>query len=217
MTDANMAVNNPEDELQLEDLKTEVESSEVEERKELTDDEKEERSKRIAALNMELPQAVAGGKPSWALVPSGFKFPRGKQIIFLKFKSAWTDTPWKGDPIVDPETGEPERDEKGNPVLYRQCICWPLNLADKKLAFGRSMQDPNRVADELARQMIRAIDGVQTDLAVVQNNGIEVFWNELGEKCRGLLIRIYTRLHVMDVDDTRDFLENCVAVRSTAS
>lgn len=168
-------------------------------------------------LNIGLPTAEAGGAPPWVLLPTGLKFPRGKQVLFVKFKSSWTDAPWKGESIVDAATGETEVDANGKEVLYRQCIIWPINTADKKLAYGRAQRDPNRAADELAKQMMRAHDGIECDWGVVRANGVEAFWNELGEKCRGLLLRIFTQLHVLDTSSTSDFLTNCIEVRSTGS
>lgn len=168
------------------------------------------------ALKINLPKPTADGMPRWAKVPTGFAFPRGKQVLFLKFKSKWTDTPWKGEPILDPETGGNEKDpETGEDVLYRQCVVWPINSPDKKLALGRAMRDPNRAADEMAKQMIRVADGVEADWTITTAQGIEMFWNELGEKCRGLLLRIFSQLHVLDQDNTKDFLANCIEARST--
>jgi hypothetical protein len=168
-------------------------------------------------LRVALPEATAGAAPAWVKLPPGFVFPRGKQIIFMRFKAIHTDTPWKGEPVPGPDGEGFEVDQNGKPVLYRQCVCWPINTADKKLALGRAQRDPNRAADELAKQMVRVHDGVEADWAVVRTNGVEMFWNELGEKCRGLLLRIFTQLHVLDTDGTRDFLQNCIEVRSTGS
>lgn len=168
-------------------------------------------------LKVKLPTPRAGGAPPWVMLPDGFRFPREKQVLFLRFKSAWTDAPWKGEPMIDPATGSHEIDENGEVVLYRQCVCWPINTADKKLAIARAQRDPNRAGDELAKQMIRVHDGLESDWGVVRGNGIEMFWNELGEKCRHLVTRIFTQLHVLDTNGTRDFLTNCIEVRSTGS
>lgn len=174
-------------------------------------------AKAASMLSMGLPEAKHEGAPLWVVIPPNFKFPRGKQVLFLRFKATWTDTPWKGEPIDDPATGKPEVDAFGKPVLYRHCICWPVNTADKKLALGRAQRDPNRAADELAKQMIRVHDGFEADWAVARANGVEAFWNEIGERCRTLLIRVFSQLHVLDMDSTRDFLQNCIEVRSTGS
>ena len=70
-------------------------------------------------LRIELPEVLQDGAPYWARIPPNFVFPRGKQVIFMRFKSDWTDAPWKGEPIVDPETGSVEVDAHGKAVLYR--------------------------------------------------------------------------------------------------
>lgn len=178
-------------------------------------DESEAAAKAASILSMQLPVPEAGGKPAWVNVPEGFTFPRGKQVLFMKFKSAWTDAPWKGKTILDPATGANEIDANGKDVLYRQCVIWPINTADKKLALSRASRDPNRAADELTKQMVRVHDGLEADWAVVRANGVEMFWNELGERCRGLLTRVFTQLHVLDIDSTRDFLANCIEARAT--
>jgi hypothetical protein len=166
---------------------------------------------------LELPEAEHGAAPHWVKLPPGFTFPRGKQVLFVKFKSKWTDAPWKGEPIKDPVTGIREVDEQGRVVLYRQCVVWPINVADKKLALGRSQRDANRVGDELAKQMVRVHDGVEADWSTVRTGGIEMFWNELGERCRRLMHMMFNKLHVLDTSEQRDFLQNCIEVRSTGS
>ena len=170
---------------------------------------------------LHLPKATAEGMPPWCIVPDGFQFPRGKQVLFLRFKSSWTDAPWKGEPMMDPATGkamvEDPSDPNAEPILWRQCIVWPINTADKKLALGRAQRDPNKAGDEMCKQMIRCADGIQSDWAVVRQTGVEMFWNELGERCRGLMTRMFTQLHVLDTDATSDFLQNCIEVRSTGT
>lgn len=169
------------------------------------------------AMHVNLPAPTSGGAPPWVVMPPGLKFPRGKQVFFVKFKSSWTDAPWIGESIINPATGKTEVDAYGKEVTYRQCIIWPINTADKKLALGRAQRDPNRAGDELAKQMIRAHDGNECDWGTVRANGVEMFWNELGEKCRALLLRLFTQLHVLDTESTSDFLTNCIEVRSTGS
>lgn len=178
------------------------------------------------AAEFTVPPAQEGGAPAWVKIPSGFVFPRGKQFLFVRFKSSWTDTPLKGEPVMDPETGEveadliPYTDDDGNmavrkePILYRQCICIPLNVADKKFAIGRSQGDANRMVDELTKQMIRACDGAEADWAMGAGPH-DIFWNEIGEKCRALLTRMFNKLHILPMEETQDFLQRCVVVRSS--
>lgn len=169
----------------------------------------------------DIPAPARGGAPVWANLPPNFKFPRGKTLMFLKFRADWTDTPLKGDPIIDQngdvvtETKHVNGEEVTTPILWRQCVVWPLNVGDKKLALGRGMGDVYRTQEELARQMIRVADGEAVDWSGA--GSFDIWWEDLGEKCRGLLIRIYNRLHVMDVEATTDFLQNCVEVRTSGS
>lgn len=183
------------------------------------DDEPEKEEPEAKRAVFDIPDAAPGGLPPWVLVPDGFRFPRGKSLIFTRFKSSWTDTPWKGEPIIDPKTGKPyvehRPDGSEKVILWRQCVCWQLSVGDKRLAIGRSMGDFQRAADEMTRQMIRIADGNRIDWT--EGGYVEVFWNEIGERCRGLLNRIFNRLHVLDVESTADFLQNCIEVRSSNS
>lgn len=143
----------------------------------------------------EIPDARAGGAPPWAKIPAGFKFPRGRQVAFLRFRAEWTDTPWKGD---------------------RQAIVWTLTDADEKVALGRATGDVNRAASELSKQMLRAIDGHEVDWGGTPGPGnVDRWWTEIGGKCRQILVRVYTQLHVLSEEERADFFENCIEVRST--
>lgn len=180
------------------------------------------------AASFRVPKAKEGGAPPWVNIPQGFSFPRGKQFLFVRFKSEWTDTSWKGEPVIDPATGKNEveqvsyvddegRDQvREDVILYRQCICWPMNVADNKFAIGRAMGDANLVTDELTKQMIRVCDGVEADWAL-GSGAQDVFWNEIGARCRALLTRMFSKLHMLGMEDTQDFLDRCVEVRTGAS
>ena len=142
-----------------------------------------------------LPLPTEGAAPDWAMVPKDLRWPKGRQVLFVRFRADMTDTRWKGE---------------------RQAILWPISMGDKKLALGRCGGDPNRLSDELARSMVRAIDGL-----VVDNTGtpgpanLDAWWDEIGEKCRSMLQRIFVQLHVVTRDEAADFFESCVAVRIT--
>lgn len=141
-----------------------------------------------------LPEATQGGAPPWVKIPEGFKFPRGRQIAFVRFRAEWTDTP---------EAGE------------RQAILWALTDADEKIALSRAMGDVNRAAGELAKQMVRAIDGYVSDWTGANGPAnIDQWWNAIGGRCRGMLIRIFTQLHVLNEDERKDFFEHCIALRT---
>lgn len=148
-----------------------------------------------AASNRELvlPEATQTGAPPWATVPPGIQFPRGRQVLFVRFRAGLTETKWKGD---------------------RQAILWSISTGDKKLALGRALGDPNRLSDEMTRRMVRAIDGVLVDETGMPGAGnLDVWWDEIGEKCRSQLSRIFVQLHVISRDEAVDFFENCIAVR----
>lgn len=152
----------------------------------------------------DIPEAKAGGAPAWVRVPKGFKFPKGRQIIFVRFRAEWTDTPEYGHGMSD------------QPGRWRQCIIWPLSDADEKHALNRAMGDINRAPGQLAKQMVRAIDGHEADFGGSPSPGnIDRWWDQIGGRCRGQLIRLYTQLHVLGRDEQKLFFESCVAVRST--
>lgn len=134
--------------------------------------------------------------PPWAKVPATLKMPVGRQVQFLKFKAEWTDTPTKGE---------------------RQCIVWNLTDADEKLALKRARGDGSRALAELAKQTIRAIDGVKTDWTRGDLSNVNKWWDEIGAGCRQLVQAIYHKNHNLSLEDQADFFANCVAVRTVAA
>lgn len=152
-----------------------------------------------------LPEATEGGAPAWAAIPKGLKFPRGRNYLFFRFKASWTDTPHKGMEIP------------GEEGLWRQCVCWAISPVDKRLGYERCQGDQMRVVEELAKTMVRAVDGhVASWTGMPGPANMEVWWNELGERCRQRIINAYLKLHALDPDEMKFFFENCVAVRSGA-
>lgn len=148
---------------------------------------------RPSPVPMELPDATDGEMPEWVKCPPGMKFPRGKQVIFLRFRAQLTDTPNKGE---------------------RQAILWSNNLGDSKLAYIRADKDPNRLSEFLAKQMIRVIDGQRVSLSGELNSAnLDIWWDEIGPKSRGIIDKLYMQLHFASRDESVDFFENCVAVR----
>lgn len=145
-----------------------------------------------AKPRFELPEANQS-IPDWAIVPKDVKLPRSKQVIFLRFRPGMTDMPGKGE---------------------RQAIVWSNNLGDQRLAVLRADKDPNVLPEQLAKQMIRVIDGKAVDWtgeACAAN--IDVWWEEIGPKCRSILDHLYIQLHIANQNEMRDFFESCVAVR----
>jgi hypothetical protein len=143
-----------------------------------------------------LPPARAGGAPGWAKVPKDMIFPRGRQIVFLRFRPEWTDTPQKGE---------------------RQAILWSLTDADEKMAAQRAREfDANRAMSELAKQMVRAVDGHRADWSGAPGPGnIDAWWNDVGGKIRNRIVALYTRMHMLNDDELRDFFESCIEVRTS--
>jgi hypothetical protein len=132
--------------------------------------------------------------PDWAVIPPGLKMPPGRQIYFVRFRAGWTDRPSKGE---------------------RQCILWNLTESEEKHALRRTRGDALRAADELAKQMVRAIDGKPADWTGAGGAGsVQTFWDEIGGKCRQLLKGHYAKTHMLDTAETADFFASCVAVRT---
>jgi len=142
---------------------------------------------------LDLPDATEEGIPDWVRVPPGMKIPRNKQVIYLRFRADMTDTPAKGE---------------------RQAIIWSNNLGDQKLAIMRSDRDPNKMAEQMAKQMLRSVDGAVADWTGEPGIGnVDVWWDAIGPKCRSILDRLFVQLHVAKQEELADFFENCVAVR----
>lgn len=140
------------------------------------------------------PVADATEVPDWAIVPPGLKMPPGRQVYFVRFRAAWTDRPSKGE---------------------RQCILWNLTESEEKHALRRTRGDALRAADELAKQMIRVIDGKPADWTGKDpGSAVGTFWDEIGGKCRQLLKSHYAKTHMLDTAETADFFGSCIAVRT---
>lgn len=133
--------------------------------------------------------------PEWAEMPAGLNPPKGAPLGFLMFKPEWTRCPEKG---------------------ARTCIVWSLTDMDERLAFARVRDHLATAANEMAKQMIRAVDGVKVDWSAKEGapGNLDDFWKEIGPKCRAMVVRYYNRTHMMSPEETADFLSNCVAVRT---
>jgi hypothetical protein len=135
--------------------------------------------------------------PGWVTFPPQFKMPAGKSIAFMQFRAAWTDRPEKGD---------------------RQCILWPLSDADEKLALKRTRGESARTLSELAKQMIKAIDGVKADWTGKAGPGnVERFWDEVGSKCRQQIQNFYLKTHSLTAEEQADFFLSCLCVRTSVA
>lgn len=133
--------------------------------------------------------------PEWATVPANLSPPPGVTMGFLRFKAEWTRVPSKGD---------------------RVCIVWSLTDLDERLAFSRVRDNFQTAVNEMAKQMIRAVDGVKVDWNAKSGEpgNLEDFWRDIGPKCRSKVVQYYNRTHMMTAAETADFLESCVVVRT---
>ncbi len=130
--------------------------------------------------------------PGWAKVPEGgFRFPKHRQVTFIRLRAEWTDTPTLGDRIL---------------------ILWNLSPGDEAFALKRAQGDVNRITDEMVKQCIRAIDGQVVDWGAMNQSNPDVLWGQVGRKCRQLLLKMYLRINTLGASEVRDFLETCVAV-----
>lgn len=147
--------------------------------------------------------------PSWAKVPIGLKIPAGYTIWFIPLWTRFMAKKTGGEEVV-------LRD--GSRRTCRQIVLWECNLGDRRVAFKRAAGDPNRAADELTMQMIRAVDGEPVTWADMKSAAYPPrIWAEMGPKYRDLMHKLYTSAHVLSEDMLRDFFANCVEVRTAAS
>lgn len=140
------------------------------------------------------------GKPDWCKAfPAGFQVPKGKRPIFLRFRAEWTDAPHLGE---------------------RQCVCWGITVGEEHIADKRADDTGSRAIPERAKLSIRLIAaGADTALLPVDQTKLnrdadpDLFWEQIGLKCRTLLTNLFIQTHSLSPEERRDFFENCVEVR----
>lgn len=162
-----------------------------------------------------VPDAKKGGAPPWVHMPEGLKIPRHRQVIFMRFPSAWTQTPNVGRELrVDDEWSIIAAGKAG--ALWRQVICWNNSIGDEKLAVGRAMGDRNRLMTELVRQWIRAVDGEAVDWTGERTGpmNLDVSYEQFGGPVRNMLERVFGQVHTLDVGKQKLFFEHCIEVRT---
>lgn len=143
-------------------------------------------------------EANPGGNPPWAPLPPGFRIPVGKSVTFMRFRPEWTDRP---------DLGE------------RSLVMWPLSDTEIVLANQLARGDDNRTVEEMAKMMIRAIDGKLADRTgnpAVGAYSVNKLWTELGEKCRRQVKMHYIKTHTLSQEEQLDFFTSCFAVRTAA-
>lgn len=146
--------------------------------------------------------------PEWAKVPTGLKIPAGRKLWFVALDTS----------LMARTTGGEEIELRGKKRTCRQLIFWECNLGDRKLAFKRANGDANQAADELAMQMIRAVDGVAVTWSELRSPAYPPrIWADMGSKYRDLLHKLYASIHVLGQRELDDFFTNCVELRTAAS
>jgi hypothetical protein len=150
-----------------------------------------------------IPDAKEEGKPSWAVVPSDLKIPIGLQVVYVRIPAIWTRYRHKG--ITLP----------GVEGKFRTCICWENTDGEETQAYRRALGDIGRAQGELAKQMIRSVDGRVADWGATASepSSVDGFWTEIGAKGRGLVGRVYTQLHSLAPAEQILFFESCVESR----
>lgn len=138
---------------------------------------------------------VTNELPAWVEIPEDLAIPEGVQIGFLKFKAEWTLVPSMGD---------------------RQCVVWSLTDLDERVAYARVGDNLNMASNELARQMLRCVDGVKVNWGARRGKpgNPDDFWREIGSRCRSLIVKFWSQTHNMDAAEVAYFFEHCVAVRT---
>lgn len=169
------------------------------------------------------PKPQEGDVPLWAAphIPPGLKVPRGRLVSFIRFRSAWTDAPEKG-VMTTFKKRQADGSVKDEEVLSRVLMCWTLSDGEERLAMQRTRGEPGRSYEELAKQQVRAVDGLRVDWSGewAKNEGLYPaarLWTELGGKCRPMVINLYRRTHSLSDEELADFLLNCVVARSAVA
>lgn len=133
--------------------------------------------------------------PAWVKVPADLAFPpHGVTWTAMRFLAEWTDRPQLGD---------------------RQCIVWNLSYGDEKFARRRARGDAEAMMDEQAKQMIRAIDGKRCNYGLPTDPASpDLFWEEIGKKCRLLVLNYFMKVHTLEAAERLHFFANCLVVRT---
>lgn len=140
----------------------------------------------------------ANALPDWALhcMPPDLVVPPERRMAVMRFKPAWTDMPSKGE---------------------RSVVVWGLTIAEERLAIKASRGDGSSVTDELAKRMVRAIDGKVVGWGTTGTQETSRLWRELGVKCVDMIRRHYVIEHSLKAEQKLDFLANCYVARTNVA
>lgn len=162
-----------------------------------------------AAPEAEKPAAELGpkrvtsdtGRPAWCKpFPPGFQVPKGKSLVFMRFRGDWTETPHLGD---------------------RYCVCWGITVGEEYMADKRADERGTRAIPERAKLGIRFIATAESSTLIpvdasksVAEADVDLFWEQIGLKCRTLITNTFIQTHSLSEAQRRDFFENCIEVRA---
>ncbi len=140
------------------------------------------------------------GRPVWCKpFPKGFQIPKGKRPVFMRFRAEWTDTPHLGE---------------------AQCVCWGITVGEEHAADKRADDSGMRVVHERAKMSLRMVARAeQSELFPVDHTkecreaDPDIFWEQIGLKCRALIVRVFLETHSLTAEERRDFFENCIEIR----
>lgn len=133
----------------------------------------------------------ASGPPAWAVIPKDLKMPKtGTMVHFIRIPAKYCANPADGD---------------------RQCVCWALTENEENVAFARARGDNHRAIAEMAKQMVRAIDGKRASWDPATKDPetkVARFWGAIGPKGRGILRTLYLQTHQVTNEEILDFFSN---------
>jgi hypothetical protein len=162
--------------------------------------------------------------PAWAqpFFPAGLHIPKGRDVMFTRFRSAWTQAPDEG-VMTDWAFTQPGKDPVYKPVRSRVLLLWTISDAEETHAIKASRGERERVLPEQVKRMVRAVDGrlvdwtgnaLKRDSELVDMNAV---WRDLGPKCRQILHNFYLRMHTLTNAEMGDFLVQGFASRSAVA
>lgn len=132
--------------------------------------------------------------PAWVKIPVNFAPPPGEIVGYVRLPKELTRA-----------------------AEDHQVILWELTLADERAARARAKaRGDSDYLDDLAMQMIRAIDGVKADWSGAPGpSNVRSFWDS-GARYRGraALKTIFQRMHSIELEESMRFFAQCVRFES---